>query len=191
MTRRENGSASFEPPVDWTCRQVTILARPEGADDESANILVTREERRGPGALQAHAMQQVMDLSKSFARMQLLELSQLQLGGRPAVRARLSSETAEGPVVQVLVWVDTPEGDVLTLTCSRLESIEASLPVFHRMLESLKFVDARAVASVSGLVPPPTRATPLPPAPAQRWGTDDLAAPPMVPMPGTVGHGRR
>jgi hypothetical protein len=180
MTRRDHGSASFEPPRDWATREVLMFTSPEGRDEERPNIIVTREASLAPGSIQSHAMQQLMELSKTFPDFELVEIRELRACGRAAMSAQILSSTEGGKVAQAMVWVSTPEGDILTLTCSQMESVQSSLPALDELIKSLTFT---APAS-------PSRETPVPASP--RWSAEDvLDEPPMVPMPGYLNKGDR
>jgi hypothetical protein len=110
---------SFEPPATWRDRRLLVFA-PPAAEEASAHIIVTRR-RRAPGVpLDVFVCREIVNLSARLPMCELLGQDETRVADRPAIMVTL--RTVHGPpgilMDEVLVYVDSPDGDVLTLTCA-------------------------------------------------------------------------
>ncbi len=167
---------SFEAPAEWIDTTVAFFhgpAAPAGTPPASS-ITVMREPLRAADTLRTHADRKLVQLGKDLARFELLESTDVELAGRPAVllRFRFGPDGRER-IEQTMVLVDPlddPERVVVVVsTAAVLERVDETRVAFATTLRSLRFDQT-----------PTLRVAPRPPE-----GPAPSIRPPLsIPMPG-------
>jgi hypothetical protein len=170
---RDWESIVLEPPAGWDVD--TVLAFVEEQGGSSGNIVVTHEPRRAGEPLRTHVIRRLIDYSRDVTDFTLVELAELTVAERPAVRAHITWMSERGVLEQIMVYVDGSEGRCVSFTCSMFAAFESAractLAAFRQMLASV------ALAPRVSSEPPPPREPDL------TLGN--------VPMPGTTAARRR
>ena len=134
------GSLSFQSPPSWRDHHV-LLFSPIVRRPGAPNIIMTRA-GRGATNLASYAWAELVDLAKSLPAFSLIGTEEIEVGGRKAIRARFTSGRGEARATleEVIAYIDTPEGDVITLGCSWIASEPSDArDVFDPILATARF----------------------------------------------------
>jgi hypothetical protein len=182
MNRRFDHGTSFEVPHDWSERTIVAFTAPERGDDPSRgagpNLVVMRDMLREGETLRTHASRRLLQLGKQLNKFDLLEMRQIEVGGRAAIQIRFAWLSNLGALEESLTMVEREDERGRTITTFATSALsadaQAARTVFERILGSVAFDGPVAPT-------PPSRSD---------LAEEASASPPYVPMPGTRDHRR-
>jgi hypothetical protein len=173
---------TFQPPEGWAEQAVVIYAAPR-SEPGAPSLAVTRWSREPDGVVRgepapsfaAFVGRHLTSFARRLARFELLAHDEMIVDGCRAVRARFRAMRGDRARVleELIVYVDTPHGEVVSFGCTFGPGGEARAnEAMERLLATVRF--RSKVDEDSGV-----RRAPLPPPP-------QVAAPEWkaVPMPG-------
>ena len=176
MSRQEFGPFSFESPSQWSRRAILVFVGESEDPAAPPNIVVAREQRTPDEELQTHAFRRVFEVARGLTDFELLGSHATTIDGQQAFKAMFRWSSEHGPVEQAIAWIDSREGNALTITCTSINKPE-SFDQFEHMLASVR------LGARDSMVVPAAPSTPhyasSPPPPLESHGNYGA-----VPMPG-------
>ena len=167
---------SFQPPEGWSEQVVVIYAAPR-TDPGAPSVAVTRWSREPAPSFAAFVGRHLTSFAERLARFELLAHEEMIVGGCRAVRARFRAMRGDRAALltELLVYVDTPQGEVVSFACTFGPGGEArATAAMDRMLSTVRF--RSNVDEDSGVRLAPSTTPPPPREAASEWMP--------VPMPG-------
>lgn len=158
------GAVTFAPPADWTDATIAAFVAPSSDPKVTANVTIARESRRGSETLKTHAHRYLLGLASNLPSFDMREMTDIEVGGRPAIRIRGEWASTEGLFEQTSVHLMPAPSDTtvttITVTCSSAASHVAAKALVD-VLASVRFGHA-AHGSAPRMAAAPPR-TPPPP----------------------------
>jgi hypothetical protein len=173
LPRQDFGPFSFDAPSDWSRRAMLLFVEPPRSSGTAAAITITRDQCARGEALQTYAWRRLFEIVQGEPARQLLDGRATKIGEQPAFKAVLGWTTEDGPMRELVAWVDGGEGNVLVMSCTTPE--DGAVDTFEQLLASLRMGPPSSAKSTP--IPSAPRSSPPPPPEV----TDGYAA---VPMPG-------
>lgn len=150
------GPLTYSPPAGWTDATIAAFVAPSPDPKVTANVTIAREKRRGPETLKTHAHRYLLGLASSLPSFDLREMTDIEVGGRRAIRIRGEWASTEGLFEQTSVHLMPDSADTtvttITVTCSNAASHIAARALVD-VLASVRFGHAPCAASPR--TPPP------------------------------------
>jgi len=194
MARYSHQDISFDPPHTWfesTVARFHGKPAPPGAPPAPCITMEHEPLARGM-TVRTHAAQWIEELEKTLRGFKLMNRDETTIGGRPAILVRFRFDQDKSTMEQVVAMIAGGSGPqphlvVLSLGCP-WSAMQASMPVFRKVLESVRFEQPWQAE-------PATAKPSTPPGPAlsptaskhlvAAARAPDLIEMPMVPMPGS------
>jgi hypothetical protein len=186
--RREFGAFSFvEPPQPWNEDSLVYIGPP--IKNGATPTLVFGHMQRAPGEpLEAAVWRVMLARSKRDRDVAVFEPCRIHVASREAMRVGFKLVTEGTVTYETMVFVDSPDGDILSVACSIVYGVDDPpvlesewLPVLERVVASMLPKGSQAPEpsrpKVSSSSPPP----PEPEVPSLG---------PLVPMPGDYRRSR-
>ena len=154
---------SFDPPEGWGEQVVVIYAAPRG-DPGAPSLAVTRWSRAPAPSIAAFVVRHLASLAERLARFELLADEETVVGGRRAVRVRFRAMRGDRARLlhELIVYVEAPQGEVVTFSCTFGPAGEArATAAMERLLSTVRFPSK--LDEDSGVRFAPTATTPPPP----------------------------
>jgi hypothetical protein len=162
--RRECGSFSFEVPPSWKAQAMVLLGPPiDGA--RRPNIVLARGPRPPGESLEAFVWRTMCDASKQLEGVTVIGSEKMLVARRAAMQMRFRTADAQGVAEQMVIFVDAPGGDVLSVTCS-IDSAPNATPAHEAWALALEHVAQTML--VTGASTGPSTDGPLVPMPGIR-----------------------
>jgi hypothetical protein len=175
--RREFGLFSFEGPPHFHA-QTLVMVGPPIANGATPNIVLSRLVRPPSEPFEAVAWRTLLDAAKDQQDFALFESSRTQVASRPAMRVRFKTVGERGVSYQTAVFVESPDGDVVSVTCSILHSVDDPPVLENDWAPALEHLLASMI--VKGTAPPEPSRPKIASSPPEPM----LSVGPVVPMPG-------
>jgi hypothetical protein len=183
--RREFGAFSFEPPQPWNEDSLVYVGPPIN-NGATPSLVFGRMQRRPGEPLEAAVWRVMLARSKRDREVAVYEPSRTHVASREAMRVGFKVVTEGCVSYETIVFVDSPDGDVLSVGCSIVYGIHDPPVLESEWLPALERVVATMLPK--GSPTPETSRPRVPSSPPPEPEVPSLG--PLVPMPGDYRRSR-
>ncbi len=173
----EIAGLSFQPPEGWSEQVVVIYAAPR-SEPGAPSVALTRWSREPAPTFAAFVARHLASFAERLARFELLANEEMIVGGCRAVRARFRAMRGDRARLlhELIVYIDTPQGEVVSFGCTFGPGGEARATAAMEKLLSTVHFRAKFDEDSGVRLAPSTTPLPTPREAASEWMP--------VPMPG-------